>query len=818
MAVDYGAIQPVNALGSLMGGYQAGQQLRQQKGRQNALAKYASGDAEGASKDLIASGDLETGVALRQQASADAARQRRVDIGKQYAGGDATGAHTAAQSSGDFDLDAALSKLDDNQRAAVSRRAEDHAQYALSLKPLPYAERKAKLAADQPKLLAMGYTQAQLDGFDPTDPNLDQVAQSSLDVKTRLERGDKAQLRQDTLHKPDWKERKKGPTGETEFVDLNPNNAPTGADTSAAPEAASPASQASPHPTGGVYDSVAQLATKAGAKPEEVGYLQTLAQVESHGDPKAQNGRSTGLFQFHPDTFAAAGGGGDIHDIGAQTSAALNLSRRDRANLSQLGIEPTDANVYIMHQQGAGGGRALLTSPPDINAVAALTPVYGNADVAKRAIVGNGGTADMSAGQFVDMWRSRWANGGRPVTTGAAQGGATAPQLPTGEGLVKPGNLDPWNRPILHNPAGGYSTTSSISIGTDQGEVLIPTVVDGKRLSNQDAIAHFKATGENFGTFASPDAADKYAQELHNRQDAYVQAHGGPQGFKSGGQAAPVATRRGGPPTVPGSVAQVPKVVWHSDGKGHLVNENGDRKDDPTSDQAGAVDPNIVKGLIEGRITPPTQKAAATPYWQAQLQAAAAQDPQFDMVNFQARSKARADFTSGKSAVNITALNTVVGHLNTLDQAVGKLGNTGGFLGSTLNNKAAHWIARESGTDERLGTFAAAKTAVANEMTRVFRGTGGAEADIQGYLRDLDAAKSPETLRATIKQMAELINSRIEALGEQYNQGMGTTKDPLTLLTPDKQRAFNRLMGKTAAAPAPTAGSKARPSLAEIFK
>ena len=33
-------------------------------------------------------------------------------------------------------------------------------------------------------------------------------------------------------------------------------------------------------------------------------------------------------------------------------------------------------------------------------------------------------------------------------------------------GMVAPGNLDPWNRPVLHNPDGGYSTTSSISIGT----------------------------------------------------------------------------------------------------------------------------------------------------------------------------------------------------------------------------------------------------------------------------------------------------------------------------------------------------------------
>jgi hypothetical protein len=46
--------------------------------------------------------------------------------------------------------------------------------------------------------------------------------------------------------------------------------------------------------------------------------------------------------------------------------------------LQSKGIEPTDANAYIMHQQGAGGGKALLTAPPEVGAVAALTPVYGD--------------------------------------------------------------------------------------------------------------------------------------------------------------------------------------------------------------------------------------------------------------------------------------------------------------------------------------------------------------------------------------------------------------------------------------------------------
>lgn len=105
---------------------------------------------------------------------------------------------------------------------------------------------------------------------------------------------------------------------------------------------------------------------------------------------------------------------------------------------------------------------------------------------------------------------------------------SNAPNFDTShaKGMVKPGNLDPWNRPVLHNQDGSYSTTSSISVGTDAGEVLIPTVIDGKRYSNKDAIAHFQSTGENFGTFKTPDAADTFATALHNAQASQYDSHG----------------------------------------------------------------------------------------------------------------------------------------------------------------------------------------------------------------------------------------------------------------------------------------------------
>jgi hypothetical protein len=58
-------------------------------------------------------------------------------------------------------------------------------------------------------------------------------------------------------------------------------------------------------------------------------------------------------------------------------------------------------------------------------------------------------------------------------------------------------------------------------------------MISGKRISSDDAIAHFRATGENPGTFTTPEAANAYATALHNPQASP----------RTGGQAARAAFR-----------------------------------------------------------------------------------------------------------------------------------------------------------------------------------------------------------------------------------------------------------------------------------
>ena len=95
------------------------------------------------------------------------------------------------------------------------------------------------------------------------------------------------------------------------------------------------------------------------------------------------------------------------------------------------------------------------------------------------------------------------------------------------------GNIDLQNRKVVKNKDGSISTEKSFSFYDDKEkkEILVPTIIDGKEVSEKEAEEHYYKTGEYLGKFDTPEQADEYAEGLHEKQE---KRYGEKQGLLQG--------------------------------------------------------------------------------------------------------------------------------------------------------------------------------------------------------------------------------------------------------------------------------------------
>jgi len=90
-------------------------------------------------------------------------------------------------------------------------------------------------------------------------------------------------------------------------------------------------------------------------------FLETLAQIESAGDPNAKNkSGAKGLYQFMPRTAKEFNIAGNEFDAKASALAAAQLAKRNGQQLKKAGFQPSEENLYLAHQQGATGIISIL--------------------------------------------------------------------------------------------------------------------------------------------------------------------------------------------------------------------------------------------------------------------------------------------------------------------------------------------------------------------------------------------------------------------------------------------------------------------------
>lgn len=145
-----------------------------------------------------------------------------------------------------------------------------------------------------------------------------------------------------------------------------------------------------------IRNMIVAAAQKYGQDPAA---LLKIAQLESTFNPGAKNPDSSagGLFQFI-DSTASQYGLADRFDPAQASDAGARLLRDNRAHLVKaLGREPGIGELYLAHQQGAGGAAKLLSNP---NAKAVDI-------VGEKAVRLNGGKTSMTAAEFAGLWLTK---------------------------------------------------------------------------------------------------------------------------------------------------------------------------------------------------------------------------------------------------------------------------------------------------------------------------------------------------------------------------------------------------------------------------
>ena len=159
---------------------------------------------------------------------------------------------------------------------------------------------------------------------------------------------------------------------------------------------------------------------------------------------------------------------------------------------------------------------------------------YGDKRIKSRDVVRVYLIAEKSLGQTIgEMSASQSTSSGQEIDGDGDGFVASSPggpddtpvrnEEPKPLGQLVKGNIDLTNRPTVKNSDGSISTVRSITVTEGKTAVLIPTVIrkpdgTGKVVSNNDAIKHYKRTGEHLGKFDSINNANSYAEQLHKDQ------------------------------------------------------------------------------------------------------------------------------------------------------------------------------------------------------------------------------------------------------------------------------------------------------------
>lgn len=217
-------------------------------------------------------------------------------------------------------------------------------------------------------------------------------------------------------------------------------------------------------------------------------------------------------------------------------------------------------------------------------------------------------------------------------------------------------------------------------------------------------------------------------------------------------------------------------------------------RDQLTGDQFLNTLPSNVQPLIKkyanGELSL-TPQMTRTPAGASLLQAVTQYDPSFDATNFQKRQQTANAFAKGPQGNAVRGANQALYHMGRLYENIENLDNFGGL--ATPLNAPVNFVEQTFG-DPRQGQFKQTVHAVGSELRRVFAGAGGGSLqELKDWENSFPVNASKDQQKAYLMNGVELLHGGLDALNQQYQQGMGLNKNVNDLLAPSSRNVYEKL-------------------------
>jgi hypothetical protein len=198
------------------------------------------------------------------------------------------------------------------------------------------------------------------------------------------------------------------------------------------------------------------------------------------------------------------------------------------------------------------------------------------------------------------------------------------------------------------------------------------------------------------------------------------------------------------------------------------LNERSQARRNPAAPN-GALEPaaeSMAQGIADYRIAPFSGVAANRRDNQAIMARARMLNPNYDANNYAAAQRVENDAVTGRTGAAANALNATMGHLDLLNEAAKALQN-----GDTLTlNRLAKLTGAPPGPAAG-AVYQGIVHRLAPEVARQYAAGGGTNSEGMLGEPDLDARLGFDRVRQSLGTGAQLVESKLKALQDQYDRG-----------------------------------------------